>query len=274
MASGLPALVVIGRAIADVRRALRWSQAELAARAGVSQAWISRVEGGKLEQLTIAGSARILAAMGARLSIDVDAPYLGDRRQQQDPAHARLSARVALLLRRAGWSVETEVEIGGDRSRGWIDILAFHPSSRVLLVIELKTEIRDLGAIGRAVGWYEREAWTAARRFGWRPSSVVSWLSLLATEANDLRAAQNREALSAEFPARARELAGLVDGSAASVSGRRGVAMVDPRSRRAAWIRPLRIDGRRSPAPYEDYADFMRTVEGARRRRLGRRGCS
>jgi transcriptional regulator with XRE-family HTH domain len=264
--SGMPAARVIGSAIADLRHALAWSQAELARRAGVSQALISRIERGKLDQLTLAASEGILAAMGARLTIGVDAPYLADRRRQREPAHARLSAHVAGWLRRAGWSVATEVEVGGDRSRGWIDILAWHPQTGMLLVIELKTEIHDLGAIQRTLGWYGREAWVAARRLGWRPRIVHDWLLLLATEANDVRAAHNRDGLGADFPTRAREMAAIVEGTFESRS-RRGVAMVDPRSRRAGWIRPLRIDGRRSPAPYEDYADFMRALEGGQRGR-------
>ena len=206
--------------------------------------------------MTIATAESLLRALGARLAIDVNAPYLADRQSQRDPAHARLVAVVLAKLRRTGWTGSMEIEVGGDRSRGWIDAAAFHPSSRAVLVIEVKTEIHDFGSIVRTLGWYEREAWAAARRLGWRPASVAGCLLLLATDANDVRAATNRAAFQDAFPLRARDLQKCLDHG--SAPGGRAVAMIDPRARRAAWCQPLRIDGRRGIAPYSDYADFMR----------------
>ena len=34
---------------------------------------------------------------------------------------------------------------------------------------------------------------------------------------------------------------------------RRNLALIDPRSKRRQWLRPSRVDGRRSAAPYADY---------------------
>ncbi len=141
-----------------------------------------------------------------------------------------------------------------DRPRG------LPPGAGILLVIEIKTEIRDFGAIERAFGWYQREGQGVALRFGWRQRSTRGCLLLLATQTSDARAAADREAFDIGFPVRARELAGLVGGTRAPTRDGRAVAMIDPRSRRHAWLRPLRIDGRRSPAPYIDYADFMRAL--------------
>jgi transcriptional regulator with XRE-family HTH domain len=252
----------IGAAIASVRHALGWSQRELARRARVSQSWISRLETGRLARVSFDAADRVFAIMGAQVVITVQAPFLVDRQGQRDPAHARLLAHIAMMLRQAGWLVATEVEVGGDRSRGWIDLLAWHPATGTLLVIEVKTEVHDLGNIQRTLGWYEREAWTAARRLGWRPRAVVGSLLLLATEANDARTRENRLMLDEDFPGRAADLTALVEGGAVDPHRRRAVAMIDPRSRRSAWIRPLRIDGRRTAAPYADYADFMRSSRG------------
>jgi len=256
---------VIGKAIHGIRSTLRWSQRELSRRSGVSQSMISAVERSLAGDLTFASASRLLEAMGARLTIGVDAPYLGSRRAQTDPAHARLSGSVARSLVGQGWKVATEVEVGGDRSRGWIDILAYHPATRMLLVIELKTEIHDLGAIDRNLGWYQREAVAAARRLGWRPSRIHGSLLLLATTVNDESVRFNRESLARIFPARVNELSGLVrSGVGANIPGR-SMAMVDPRSRRRDWLRPTTVDGRRSKAPYTDYADFMRAIAASRR---------
>jgi transcriptional regulator with XRE-family HTH domain len=249
---------ILGAAIVDLRRIIGWTQRELGARVGLSQSEVSRIEHGCLATLDLATAERLLAAMGARMVVSVDAPYLGDRLRQREPAHARCSAHVASRLRRAGWEVATEVEVGGDRSRGWIDVLAYHPETRILLVIEIKTEIRDLGAIERALSWYEREALIVAPRLGWHPRGRIGCLLLLATDANEARAAANREPLRVGFPVRAKELASAVDRTGGALAGGRALAMIDPLSRRSAWIRPLRVDGRRSQAPYTDYAGFMR----------------
>lgn len=265
---------IVGETIASIRRQIGWSQRELARRAGLSQAMVCAIENGRVRNVTFRSAQRLLAAMGGRLRISVDAPFLRDRQHQLEPVHARCSAHVATRLRRDGWQVATEVEIGGDRSRGWIDLLAFHPALGTLLVIEIKTEIRDFGAIERALGWYEREGRVAARRRGWQPRRTLGCLLLLATEANDVRVAANRASFVAEFPTRARDLAGLAGGTSVPAQAGRAVAMIDPRSRRRAWLRPLRIDGRRSPAPYLDYADFMRATRDRAGRPASGTGCA
>jgi transcriptional regulator with XRE-family HTH domain len=256
--SATAAVLRIGSIVADLRRAVGWSQRELASRASVSQALVSAIENGRLANVTFSTATRLLDAMGAKLIIDASLPFLGDRERQREPIHARCTTHVARRLERTGWQVATEVEVGGDRSRGWIDLLAYHPGNRVLLVIEIKTEIRDLGAIERSLGWYERESWAAARRLGWQPRRVMGNLMLLATQANDERIRDNKDAFAYGFPLRAGALSGVVAGGPAPIGHQRAMALIDPSSRRRDWLRPARVDGRRSRAPYLDYADFMR----------------
>lgn len=261
-----PGVAIVGSAVASLRHALGWTQQDLARRAGMSQAMVSTIEHAGIPDLTFARAEQLLAAMGGRLVISTETPYLGDRQRQREPAHARSSAHVAARLRTSGWQVATEVEVGGDRSRGWIDVLAFHPGTGWLLIFEIKTEIHDLGAIERSLGWYEREARFAAQRLGWRPKHSIGCLLLLATAANDARVASNRDSFALGFPVRASALSALVlEGMAPSLAGR-AVAMIDPLSKRAAWLRPLRLDGRRSIARYADYSDFMRVFEERCRR--------
>ncbi|HEX2755972.1 MAG TPA: helix-turn-helix transcriptional regulator [Candidatus Limnocylindrales bacterium] len=254
-------LLRVGAIVKDLRLAIRWSQRELAARSGVSQSLISAIENGRVRAMTFVTIQTLVETMGGRLIVDVARPFLGDRPLQGDAAHARCVSFVAGRLRRAGWQVATEIEIGGDRSRGWIDVLAFDPRTGVVLVIEVKTEIHDVGGIERALGWYEREAWTAARRRGWQPRSTVGFLVLLATAANDERLQENRSAFAAGFPTRARSLMELVERAPQSGRVGRGLAMVDPLSRRRAWLRPTVTDGRRSPAPHADYVSFLAKIQ-------------
>jgi transcriptional regulator with XRE-family HTH domain len=254
-------------AIRDLRLALGWTQATHAARAGVSQSLISAIECRSLRDLPLGTAARVLEAMGARLRVGVARPFIAGRDHQHEPAHAACSAYVASRLRNAGWETRTEVEVGGDRSRGWVDILAFHPVYRIALVIELKTEIRDVGAIERTLGWYEREAWAATRRLGWRPRVVAGVLLLLATDVNEERLRENSASFRLGFPNRARDLSALINEGLFRRRGR-GLAMIDPRSRRSAWLRPTFLDGRRASEPYRDYVSFL----AARTARIKRSG--
>lgn len=260
-------LAAIGRLVRDTRRAIGWSQAELGHRAGLSQAAVSLVERNALPDLTFRSAGRLLDALGVRVALAGEQPPLRDRERQRDAAHARCVAHVRARLERSGWFVATEVEIGDGRGRGWIDLLAFHPVERVLLVIEIKTELDDLGAIERTLGRYERGAWAAARGLGWRPTASTGCLLLLHTRAVEAALGFNRLAIDQGFSVRASRLAELVEEpSAVPVRGARALALVDPLSRRAQWLRPSRIDGRRSPAPYLDYADFMHRTRMPRAR--------
>lgn len=255
----------LGDVIRDVRLTIRWSQRELAARVGISQQWLSELERG------IAGGASIdlvddvLSQLGVSLKLEGSARQVAERRAQHDPAHALAVSYVARHLERAGWLVATEVEIGRGRSRGWIDLLAYHPVTRRCLVVEVKTELRDFGGLERQLGWYEREATWAARRLGWHPEGVSSAVLMLATAANDESVETFRSSFD-RWPVRGvRELTEAIAGRLRVPRGERYLAMIDPLSRAQEWVVKSRRDGRRSNPVYQNYADFM-----ARHRRFGR----
>jgi len=263
----------IARGVRTIRHAVGETQAELGGRVGCSQAFISNVETARAEALTIESAASIIDALGGRLEVVIVGPLLAGSRQR-DAGHARCLAAVDTRLRRAGWLTDLEASIGDDQVRGWIDVLAYHETSGLVLVVEVKTELHDLGDIQRTLGWYEREAWAAARQRGWRPRAIRSVLVVLHTAAVDDRIGDNPELIRRAFPARASEVQRMVDGGAA-IAGR-GLALVDPRSRRAAWLRPTRLDGRRTDAPYEDYVGYLRSAgiglrDGSRSDHAGRR---
>jgi transcriptional regulator with XRE-family HTH domain len=249
-----PIGVQIARVVRDVRVGFGWSQRELARRAGCSQSMIARLESGDARHLDLALADRVIRELGVRPSFDARLPGLADRRRQQDRVHARCCGYVGRHLSALGWEVRHEVEVGGGRGRGWIDLLAFRPADGGLFCPEMKTELHDAGAIQRTLAWYERESWAAARAIGWRPKRLGSALVLLCTAECDERVADNRVLLSQAFPANASALMDWLREPSAPLPPR-AVAMVDPRSRRRDWLRSTRRDGRRTAAPYRDYAD-------------------
>jgi transcriptional regulator with XRE-family HTH domain len=253
---------VIPTVIRETRLAIGRTQADLAARASTSQATVSRVEAEQIDRADLATIGRLLDALQVRAEIKLEAPFLADRRRQRDRAHAYCVAFLARRLTMSGWIVEREVEIQGKRSHGWIDVLAYRHMDGALLVIELKTEIEDLGRIERSLGWYLREAPWAVRRFGWHPRQSIGALIVLDTRATADRLRSNRDAFAQSFPFRAEWLTRCLRGETA-VRQVRALAAIDPASRRATWLRPTVLDGRRSAAAYENYADFSRRLARA-----------
>lgn len=254
----------LGATVVRTRKDLGWSQQELGLRVRVSQGWLSRIERGTAERLELAMIDRLTRKLGIQLSLATPSAVADERRRQRDPAHALALAYVGRHLARQGWSVRSEVELGGDRFRGWADLVAFHEDSGVMLLVEIKTELRDFGGLARQVGWYERAVWQAVRSDGWQPRSLRTAVILLATEANDASMRSFRESLAQWAPGGAVDLLATIDNPGRPWSGR-FLAMVDPLSRRARWLIPTRRDGRRSPLRDSDYAGFMQR----RRRRAG-----
>jgi len=245
-----------GASVRAVRVALGLSQRALAGRIGRSQPYVSLVERGRIAGLSIAEAEAICRALGATFVLGIEAPVLVAGPRQRDAAHARCVAYVARRLIRHGWMVRREVIIGMPGRPGWIDILAYNPVSRVLLVIEVKTELADLGGLERQLSWYSKEARLACRNLDWVPSRVVAAALVLATAANDDRIRANAESLRQVFPTRWRELMPVIRGDQPSGAGW-GLALIDPRSRVHDWCRPTVLDGRRSAAPYRHVADFL-----------------
>lgn len=244
------------------RAALGWSQRTLAAKVGVSRATIAAIELGRLDP-TLDRTAAIAAALGYELELAFLAPkVIGDGRQR-DLVHAVCSGFIDRRLGRASWEVDGEVYFEDGDWRGWIDILAFDPRTGTLLVIEIKTRIDDAGAIERQIGWYARVARRLARDRGWAVRRVECWLIALCTDEVEQAITINRDVLARAFPRRAEDLVATIDGTPPASGGlTRGLAVIDPRRRRRDWILRTKLDGRRSAAPYRNYADAAARVAG------------
>lgn len=167
----------IGLSIRALRRRRGWTQAELARRAGCSTSQISRIERGALRNASIDLIERILAALGARLSIRV--LWQGEELDRLlDRDHAVIIEAMLGLLGRSGWIAVPESTFQVRGERGSIDILAWHRGGRIVLVIEVKSVVPDVQATLSGVDRKTRLAPLLARERGWDPVAVATILAL------------------------------------------------------------------------------------------------
>ena len=98
------------------------------------------------------------------------------------------------------WVLAPEVSFSIYGERGVIDILAWHPGRRALLVIELKTDIADVNELAGTVDRKRRLAAAIARERGWDPLTVSAWIIVAPSRTNRRRIAAHRAMLRAGFP--------------------------------------------------------------------------
>lgn len=140
--------------------------------AGVGATACSLLERGKVAELTVRTARAITGAVDLPLSWDV-----GWQRQEidrlLDADHSALAGLWTRRLEKLGWIVRSEVSFNRYGDRGRIDLLAFHPMHRVLLVIEIKTVLADAQALLGGLDVKVRNAPYIARDLGWQPRLVV-----------------------------------------------------------------------------------------------------
>ena len=185
-----------------VRLRLGWRQEDAAGKAGVSQDLVSDVELGRRDVLTLRTIRTVLQALDVDLS--VSARWRGgDLDQLVDAGHAALVARVIAVLEAFGWVVRTEVSFAVYGERGSIDVLAWHPRARILLVVEVKTTLNSVEETLRRHDTKVRLAAGVAReRFGWSPVAVGRLLVLPADSTSRRRAAGQAGILTREYALR------------------------------------------------------------------------
>jgi transcriptional regulator with XRE-family HTH domain len=170
-------VIRFGLGIRALRRKRAWTQDQLAAKAAVSRTGIWRIERGNADRVAVHVLVRVAAALGAR--IDLRLLWQGEGLDRLlDSSHADLIERMLGLLTASDWVVATEVSFNIRGERGSIDILAFHPATRSLLVIEIKSVVPDMQAMLGGIDRKGRLARDIARDRGWQPNSVTRLLVL------------------------------------------------------------------------------------------------
>jgi transcriptional regulator with XRE-family HTH domain len=191
----------LGATVRRVRIKLGWRQEDLAAKARVSQATVSRLERGHLGTLSLDAIRRVAA------SVDVYVTVLprwrgGDLDRLLNAGHSLLHNEVAAMFRAEfpDWTIAPEVSFSIYGERGVIDLVAWHPGRRALLIIELKTDIADVNELLGTFDRKRRLAWQVAKERGWDPVTVSGWLVVAPSRTNRARIKAHAAVLRAALP--------------------------------------------------------------------------
>jgi transcriptional regulator with XRE-family HTH domain len=196
----------IGQLFRAVRRRLGWRQVDVARRAGVSQQLIASVEAGRLDELTV----HTLRAIGAALQIQL--PFdprwrggVGDA--LLDARHAAIVGAVVTILRLLGWSCILEYTFSQYGERGSVDIVAWHPVFRALLIIEVKSRLFDVQALFSGI---DRKARLVpellANERGWQARATGRVVVVEESRANRSAVHRNAAAFEVALPSSSREV--------------------------------------------------------------------
>ena len=209
----------LGLLLKAIRRRERLRQHDVADLAGVSRRTEARIEQGQAGSLTLDTVRRIFAPLDARVRVTVwwhgaAADRLLDER------HAALVEQAVGVLRWRVWITDVEVTFSEYGERGSIDILGWHPMTRSLLVVEVKSTLGSLEETNRMLDVKVRLAPRIAReRFG-RSAATVSRVLVLPDDPTVRRViAAHRLTLATAYPARSREVRAWLRAPGATLRG-------------------------------------------------------
>lgn len=190
----------IGRIVRAVRIKLNLRQVDVAERAGVSPAVVARIERGRLLEVSLPALLAVCEALDVRL--DFVAWWRGgDLDRMLNAKHAALAESTAgFLVEQPGWEFRAEVSFNIDGERGVVDLVAWHAATRTVLLIELKTDIID---VGETIGTFDRKrrlAGKIALSLGWRAEHAACALVVREGRTNRRRVEQHGLTLRSSLP--------------------------------------------------------------------------
>ena len=119
-----------------------------------------------------------------------------------DEAHATIVDRLVTLLKPDGWQTWLEVTFNDYGDRGSIDVFGWHPETRSLLVVEVKSVVPDAQGTLAPLDRKVRVAPKLARERGLDPASVSRLLVVGDTSTNRRRIARFGALFDAALPDR------------------------------------------------------------------------
>jgi transcriptional regulator with XRE-family HTH domain len=181
-------------------------QTDVAARAGLSATIVSRIERGDIGRIQLDTLERVGAVLEIRVRLI--ASWRGsDLDRLLSGRHSALQERlVRSLTLIPGWTSLPEVSFSIRGERGVIDVLAWNPEARSLVVIEVKTEIVDVPEMLGTLDRKRRLAIEIARDHGWYPASVSTWLVVAEGSRNRRHVSAHQAMLRSVLPTNAWEV--------------------------------------------------------------------
>jgi transcriptional regulator with XRE-family HTH domain len=147
----------LGKAVRIGRIRLHLTQSELAARVGVQQSWISRIELGRGQGAPLETWIALGVALGRPLAVSFSRP-LGEMREPADAGHLAMQERLLTLAKQTGRSATFELRTRpSDPSRS-IDVCVRDARHRVLIIEEAWNTFGDIGAATRSTTRKRAEA--------------------------------------------------------------------------------------------------------------------
>src|SRR6476620_12303835 len=180
----------VGASIRAVRVKRRWTQERLAHAARVGTPTIRRLERGHLEGMRLGTLVKVAKALDVRISVSARW-RAGDLDRLLNSAHSQLHESVAgwFATELPEWILVPEVSFAFYSERGIVDILAWHPARRALLIIELKTDIVDVNELVGTMDVRRRLARRIALERGWDPITISTWVIVAGGRTNQARLA-------------------------------------------------------------------------------------
>jgi len=140
--------------------------------------------------------------------------------RQIDWRHAALVERVVAILVEEGWQTHPEWSFNHFGDRGSVDVLAWHPAAGALLVIEVKSDLRDVQETLRSLNVKRRVVPSLAERSPIGRARVVGVVMVLADlRCERDRVARHRATFDAALPARTVEVKRWVAAPEADLRG-------------------------------------------------------
>jgi transcriptional regulator with XRE-family HTH domain len=197
----------LGARFRAVRIKRGWRQADVGARARVDRSVVSRIERGHLESVTLGTLLRVARTLD--IQVTVNARSRGaDLDRLVNAHHAGLHESVVAWFGRIlpEWILDPEVSFAIGVERGVIDLLAWHPGRRALLIIELKTDVVEISDLMAKAHQRRRLARRIVAERGWDPVTVSVWIVVADGSANRARVSRHLAVLRTAFPVDGRSM--------------------------------------------------------------------
>ena len=187
-----------------IRRRLR--QRDLSVAAGVPRGVIALIEHGRLHEVGFGQIRAVARALDARFEGLVRWQG-GDLDRLTNRGHAQMHEAMARWFAELeGWQAVPEVSFNEFGERGVIDIMAWHASTGIVLVVELKTAIVDINDLMSTMDTRRRLAFKIAGDLDWKAETVATWVVVAPGRSNDRALAEHATVLRAKFPGDGRSM--------------------------------------------------------------------